>query len=583
MVTDYTNEKIFELLKTEHIHSKHPYNSKKTNGKTVNLSLGRIFLNVNLPEDYPLINKPIQDSQLQEIVKDLYNKYPLEEATKTISNLTQNAFKLGTISPSSLDIDTFIPSSEWTSKKENFRSKAKNYPPNKFSEEASNLTNELLDDLKTKEKRITILNTVAKGSTGDWQSLMTAKGYTTDLENGVHGPITQSISDGYGKKDYFDACNEARKNFYYKSSLTAIPGYLSRKLAMSLANVSIDPVDCKAKKYFEVLVDKKNITKLTGRYMYLDGNLHLTDVENLTPFLNKKIQIRSPLYCRSTKNKICKVCFGELASKLDTKNIGIATAGAINLITINSLMKLRHKTSHVNAKPVNFLEILKNTNINLKMLEKYLDLSKPNQISCKLPCKIALNMRDYSDTEVIETEKYFQLPGIITLIVDEKIETDMVLPFDFPVKIFKAMDTETSGKYVYFNYQTKEKMIEQDLIFEDVDPNVIRKIFDAGFKYLKTPETLVWMINKHLPNLDLVHAELVVQNSFRSNDNQSILGRYVGYKNCTPMSQKQIPFVNNSFLNNLSFENLDKGLKIGLLTHADIANDPYEKIISEYY
>jgi len=81
---------------------------------------------------------------------------------------------------------------------------------------------------------------------------------------------------------------------------------------------------------------------------------------------------------------------------------------------------------------------------------------------------------------------------------------------------------------------------------------------------------------------DLVYIELIVQNMFRSNKNPQNNARLTHYKDYTIYSQKQLPFL-NSWVNSLAFENIDKGIKKGLLSEQDIRYDPIEKIMIERF
>ena len=77
----------------------------------------------------------------------------------------------------------------------------------------------------------------------------------------------------------------------------------------------------------------------------------------------------------------------------------------------------------------------------------------------------------------------------------------ITLPFDFQVKLYKPKDYSTETHYVIFNYDENDLIIQQDYIIEQTDPSVIRKLFDAGFKYLNTPEMLCEMIYKQIMTL----------------------------------------------------------------------------------
>ena len=581
-IPTYTYDFVINEMKTRSIHDIYPYISKKTKNKTLNMSLGRIFFNECMPEDYPLINEPISQQKLDSIVKDISLKYKPEEAVDILSKLQQDFFQIGTLSPSTLTVDVFVPPQEWLDKKKEFEEKAVNYNPTEFQKAATDLTKELVDNIEKKGYRINnILRGGIKGSPlEDWKNLLVGKGYVIDIEGNLLGPITHGISEGLTKQEFFNAASESRRNFYYRASLTAIPGYLARKLTMASANITLSNKDCQTKRYYELYVNKDNINTLNGRYILEDGKLVLTNPQVLEKYLNKTISLRSPLYCQTKNNQICPICFGTLAEKLDATRLGILAAGVINLITINALMKMRHKSTQVNASEVDFPAILKNTKIDIKNISKYLDVQK-NTIKAKLPVHIEIDQKEYHDSEILEASTYYQIPGILDISNDD-LKDSITLPFDFQVKLFKPEDYYVDKNVIHLSYDPGQTILSQDYIIRQVDPSVIRKLFDAGYKYLNSPEMLVEMIFKQIPNIDMNYIELVVQNMFRAKANNQINCRLTHYKNCTIFSQKQLPFL-NSWINSLAFENIDKGIKKGLMTETDIRYDPIEKIVIEDY
>jgi hypothetical protein len=576
----YTYDFVMNELKTKSIHTKYPYASKKTNNKTLNMSLGRIFFNESLPEDYPLINEPVTQNKLDDLTRNISLKYKPEEACRILSDLQRNFYQIGTLSPSTLEVGVFMPPQAWIDKKKIFEVKAKDYNPVEFQKAAVELTTELVKFIEDSGFRIhNILKGGIKGSPiDDWKNLLVGKGYVIDLEGNLLGPITHGISEGFTKQEYFNSAAEARRGFYYKASLTAIPGYLARKITMSSANVTLANKDCNTKKYYEIYVTKENIGSLVGRYIMEGNKLTLTTQEILLPYLNKTMKLRSPLFCQSKLNQICPICFGTLAEKLDTKRLGILAAGVVNLITINALMKMRHKTSQIAASDVDFPKILANTNIDVKTINLYLDV-QPQKIVARRPCRIEIDKKEYHDNEIVETSTYYQVPGILTLSADD-LKESITLPFDFQVKLFKSLDTVTERNVIQLNYDVGETVLSQEYIIEQTDPNVIRKLFDNGFKYLKTPEKLTEQIFKQMPSADMCYVEVIVQNMFRSKTNSQINCRLTHYKDCNIYSQKQLPFL-NSWVNSLTFENIDKGVKKGLLSEIDIRHDPIENIVME--
>jgi hypothetical protein len=580
----YDFDFVMNELKSKSIHDKYPYSHTiKTKDKVINMSLGRIFLNQCLPEDFPLLNEPINQSKLNWLVKELIDKYEPMIAADTIANIQNKFYQISTISPSTFVVDSFLPSNTWVAKKKEFEKVAVNYNPAEFQTKAAELTTELVKEIEEKGYRIhNILKGGIKGNPiDDWKNLLVGKGYLLDIEGNLMGPIVHGISEGLTKQEYFDGIAEARRGFYYKASLTAIPGYLARKLTMASANITLTDEDCGSKTYLEIFVDKNNIKTLTGRFMLEKSKLIETTSENLAPYIGKKIKIRSPLYCMSKKNQICPVCFGTLAKKVNTDRIGIMAAGVVNLITINELMKMRHKSSQISAQEVDFLKIIKESSVDNFTINKLLNIEK-NKITAKVPISIEINQSEYNENELIETESYYEIPGLLNVMSDEDSNISVELPFEFAIKLYKPSDILEIRNTLEFRYTSGELVISKDYITDQTDPQVIRRLFDAGFKYLKSPEMLVNAISKRLPGIDLTYIETIVQNMYRSKTNPQNNARLTHYKDYVVYSQKQLPHF-NSWINSLSFENIDKGIKNGLLTNRDIRYDPIEKIVIEKF
>ena len=224
-----TADNIYDLLKEgSTLATKVSYSSTKTGGKSMNLSLGRIWFNNLLPQDYPLVNEPVNSKLMNKIIIEIYQKYGTEDATTYIAKLQTEAFKLASISPNTFNINMFIPPAEWIKEKEEFVKTAGSLEPLEFKKQAEKITKELMKYFEDSEFRAnSIMASGAKGNPiSDWGALLVAKGYTIDIEGKLLGPITSGLNDGYGKVDYYNAASEARKNFYIRSALTAHPGLM---------------------------------------------------------------------------------------------------------------------------------------------------------------------------------------------------------------------------------------------------------------------------------------------------------------------------------------------------------------------
>ena len=582
-----TVENVYEQIKhgsnlsTSKFSYSHP---KKTNGRVQNLTLGRIWFNLLLPDNYPLINEPINKSKMNEIIIDLYKTYNVKEASIYIQKLQSEAFKLATISPNTFNIDLFIPPKEWLKKKEEFESIANELPPLEFKKKAEILTKELLTYFEEVGFRANdIMESGAKGSPiSDWGALLVSKGYVMDVEGNLLGPIVKGLNDGYSRKDYYNAGSEARKNFYIRSALTAYPGYLTRKIANANAGLIIDPKikDCETKKTFEIVVTK-DLADILLQRNYISQTGTIKNITNSEQIIGKKIKLRTPLYCKA-KDGICETCYGNLFKTLNTSNIGLLAAGAINIVGINTMMKMRHAASSVNIKEVDFVKMLEQASIDIKTISNILDIQK-TKITAKESCSISININDYNDTTLIDCGDKFQIVGILSVQSGQAPDIKFItLPFGIMVDCFKTSNVDINGYITTINYEPGDVIIQQEYYDDQFNERTVDRLFEASAKYINTPEILTMIIKDKIKGIDLVHIETIVSNMFRDENDTTIPARLTTYKNAILVGQKKLPYI-ISWLSSIDFENINKAIKIALINGKDAKLDPIEKLVLEKY
>jgi hypothetical protein len=578
------SENVYSLIKEgKTLDTKIPYSHpKKTGGKTLNITLGRIWFNQLLPEDYPLINEAVNKKFMDKIIENLYKRYGIEEAGKTISNLQTEAFKLATISPNSFETDLFIPPSDWVEKKKEFEKIASTLDPMKFKQKAEALTKELVKYMNEQGFRAENIFGAKGDPISDWKPLLVSKGYVMDIEGNLLGPIVSSLNEGYNHTDFYHAGSEARKNFYIRSALTAHPGYLLRKIVSANAGLAIDTsmTDCGSKKTFNLTVTK-DLAGLLLQRNYISQTGTIKNIKTVDEIIDKKIKLRSPLYCKA-ENGICETCYGNLFKTLNTKNIGILAGGAINVVGINVMMGMRHKASETDTKEVDFNEILKNSGFDLKEFNAALVIEK-NKIVAKIPCSIIIDIDEYNDVNLIDCGEKFQLPGILTIQYGTPPEVHTITtPYTFMVDCFKPVDTTMDGDIILMNYEPGEIIMKQDYYTESFNERTVSRFFDGYAKYITDPEVLTLTIQKSIKGIDLVHIETIVSNMFRDEEDNTLPARFTDYKNSIIVGQKKLPFI-ISWLSAMNFENINKAIKTGLLDKKDAKLDPIEKIVLEQY
>lgn len=580
-------EDVYSALKQDvSLKKKLPYSHpKKTKGRSINMSIGRQWFNMLLPDDFRIIDEIMNKEKIDDIIPEILRKYGTLETSKIISKMQKEAFKLASILPSSFNIDALIMPDEWSKKKKNFEKEASKLSKIEFQEKATELTKELIDHL---DKNNMNINYVLKGGIkgdpiADWRNLLVAKGYVLDIEGNVKGPITKGINDGYDQKEFYIAAAEARRGFYYKSTMTYKPGYLSRKITTANAGIVIDDskIDCGTKKYLELKVTKDLSKILTARY-YKEGR-ELINVTSPKSIIGKTIKLRSPLYCIANKG-ICPICYGDLYKLLNSKKVGMMAGGAVNMVAVNAMMKIRHKSSQVDIKKVNFNDLLKKSSIDLKIVSLFFDIKETKVYSKNDNITIILDENDYNlETTLINYGEYYSTPGIIEVMISSPPETEYItFPFNFKVKLNKPDDFSKEGKLITMKYKIGELIFYQETYSDEMDPSTIDRLFEGGAKYITNPETLLMVMNKNLSTIDLTHLELIISNMFRDANDLTIPCRLTNYQNFKIIGQKKLPFI-TSWLSSLAFENINKALKTGLISGKDAQYDPIEKVVLEKF
>ncbi len=560
----------------------------KTDNVSMRMSLGRIWFNELLPGDFRLVDQPVDKSALNEIIKELYNKYEPGKTADIISMITKESFKLATLVPNSFTIDTLIPPDEWMEEKATFVNKWNNVPPDKidmikFTKEANALTNKLLRHFKKNGYRLqNILESGAKGDAlDDWKALLISKGFVLDIEGKIHGPITKGSAEGYNTTEYYTAASQARRNYYYKSYMSNKPGYLSRKVTMANANMVVDASrkDCGTRRRLEIFIDKNKASLLIDRYFIDKGEpVKITDASQIR---NKKISLRSPLYCRAKKG-ICPTCYGDSYKGLDTKNVGILAGGAVNMIGINSMMKMRHKSSQLDLVDVDFDKVIRGSQLDLRVVKKFIEVQK-KKIVAKTECTILLDQNEYDESSLIDIGDKFLVPGVLNLYVGDLVDNNYItFPFNFPVELNKPQDYTQEGKTLIMRFTPGEVIINKDFYNKETDPSIINRLLDGSIKYINSPEVLLDAVHEQLPTLDLIYAELILSNMFRTKEDLTIPCRLKDYSNFEIIGVKKLPFL-NSWLTGLSFEDPNKAIKTALLSGQDADMNPIEKVLLEKF
>lgn len=550
----------------------------KTNNKAITISLGRIWWNLLLPPSYKLVDEPVNQKLINNIVHDVVNSSTPEEASEFITRLNQETYKIGLYCPPTFSIDAVILPDKIKKDKEKLQ-KHGSEDPLEFNKEVKEISNELEETGIKEGKRFYDINK-SGAKDAPVAGLLIGRGSISDIEGNVSKPLRTALTDGQNVESYYLAASEARRGFYYKAAISAKPGYLSRRVTMANAHIVIDEnhKDCGTHTYFKITVTPDIAGIINHRYHMVNGRPKL--IENSKELIGKTINLRSPLYCKSERG-ICPTCYGDSWKRLRTKNIGILAGGAVNDLALNAYMKMRHKSSVTEYVPINFVEDLTRFNLITPEFKRYI-LAQENKLIANDSLYISLDLNDYDELTLIESSEYYLVPGILNIFLTNDPTKYWSLPFTYQVKLNKPSDIEEDGKILVLRYSPGDVIMEQTVREKSADVSVMERLFEGQMKYINKPEMLTMSLLTFLGGLELNTVETVVQNMFRDTQDLSKPARLTDYSSFKIIGQKGLPLA-TSWVNAMSFENVSKALHTGLLTGADAPDDPMTKIVNEKY
>ncbi len=218
-------------------------------GEIRNTTLGRVFFNEILPDDYPYDNNVQNKKQLKKVLAKIFNKYDAEETAKTADRMKGLAFRFATIAAVSAGMDDF-PTIDKIADfiKEGDQKTAlvsEQFDQGLITEEErysltvaawrsidSQVTEFLQNMLGTMDTSISVM--IDSGARGDISHIRLASamvGIMVDAANReIELPIRSSYKRGLSALESFVATRGARKGLIDTALKTADSGYLTRRL-----------------------------------------------------------------------------------------------------------------------------------------------------------------------------------------------------------------------------------------------------------------------------------------------------------------------------------------------------------------
>lgn len=308
-------------------------------------SVGRIFFNSILPEDFPYVNREITMKDLSRIVEDLITMYGIENITPILDKLKNFGFKYATKSGTTWSISDLPELPEKKGIIEEAQKKVdsieENYAQGLLSTgERYRMIIETWQAAKDKIEELTptkldpngsvsdLLVSKARGSTNQLTQMTGMKGMIVNPRGRtIDFPIIPSYKEGLSPLEYFMTTHGSRKGLADTALNTAKAGYLTRKMVDVAQDVIVTEADCGDKDgrlYKNTTTDfgegiardiggkvvAKDIKDEKGNTLFSKGHL-LTkrEAEGIESSGISEVYVFSPLTCKTLKG-ICQKCYG---------------------------------------------------------------------------------------------------------------------------------------------------------------------------------------------------------------------------------------------------------------------------------
>jgi len=218
-------------------------------GEIRDTTLGRVFFNEILPEDFPYDNSVQSKKQLKKVLAKIFNKYGAEETAKTADRMKGLAFRFATVAAVSTGKDDYLHFEEIGEFVAEGDAKttliSEQFDQGLITDEERysltvaawrnvdrQVTEFLQSQLKNMDTSISVM--VNSGARGDISNVKLASamvGIMVDATNReIELPIRNSYKHGLSSLESFVATRGARKGLIDTALKTADSGYLTRRL-----------------------------------------------------------------------------------------------------------------------------------------------------------------------------------------------------------------------------------------------------------------------------------------------------------------------------------------------------------------
>ena len=445
-----------------------PHLKKEVVYKDQMISKSRKIINDCFPADFRVINKVIENKELMKILNEIKNKYDNETVKNVLNKIKMIGFKYSTMFGCTMSLSSFKI-------KESGKIRDNLYKSEKVSEQLSNVSSKETEKLlKDNFKYSYMIESGARGSWDQARQIVLTRGFISNFKGQIlTTPIKHSLLEGLTQQEFFNSTYGCRKGLLDVALNTGASGYLSRKLIFACANllISDDYDDCGTTDYLEVFVKSEHKAKmLIGRYFDVNGKLEKITGGNYKSIVNKKIKLRSLIYCKS--ERICHKCYGDVYKKLHSKFIGVLAAQSLGECNTQLILRTFHTSG---------VAITKNEeeNVGMKQMDVIADLSSVSRMLHHVKKKNCIDLVDklfdlYNSSKTIYHVHFEAVVSQLMWVGDHKWR---MLGFKDGDKITR--DQVEPNFYSIQSVPSKESWL-MGLAFSNPRKHILKGILDSG-------------------------------------------------------------------------------------------------------
>ena len=357
--------------------------------ETLETSVGRIYFNAALPNDFPFVNEVLDKKKLGALMDTLFRTYGPDPIPGILDKVKDIGYQYATKSGVSWGMDDLVvppAKSDMIDRGLKKVSEIQDQYDNglltdderytKVIEVWSAVTKEVTDAVPMSlNKTGSVYQLVTSGARGSWGSITQMAGIKGLMRNPsgriIELPIISSYKEGLSVFEYFISTHGARKGTADTALKTAVAGYLTRRLVDVAHDVVVTEEDCGVTEGLTVRrsdLEQEGVSmrkRLVGRILAEgvkseDGSVafkkgHLLSHEEAAALDEagiKAVVLRSPVYCGARRG-ICQTCYGyDLGHNRPVEMgaaVGIVAAQAIGEPGTQLTMRTFHSGGAVGA------------------------------------------------------------------------------------------------------------------------------------------------------------------------------------------------------------------------------------------